>query len=138
MDEAINRDRLVGSINRVEVEGENLTSDDEIGKLGNSAVVLRGYMNVEERFTCDVDTTADLSEYTLMPSESAPCTPLSETKKLKQHLRDIFEDPAKIDKRLALRIQAQKKGKFILSIPSSAYPPHISNLLFSYSPRLSS
>ncbi|TGO34974.1 hypothetical protein BHYA_0175g00270 [Botrytis hyacinthi] len=122
MDEAINRgavvDGVVGSIDRVEGEGENITSDDELGKLGNSAVVFRGNINVEGRFSCKVDMTEDLTEYMLMPPEIPPCTPPAKIKKLKKYLLDIFEDPAKIDKRLASSIQAQKEEKCILSIPS--------------------
>ncbi|KAF7907038.1 uncharacterized protein EAF01_004625 [Botrytis porri] len=81
-------------------------------------------MNIKGRFTCDsqvnceVGTAEDLPKYTLIPLENAPCTPPTRTKKLKKYLLDIFEDPAKIDKRLVSEIQAQKKGKYILSIPS--------------------
>lgn len=78
MDEAINRgavvDGVVGSIDRVEGEGGNSTSDDELGKFGNSVVVFRGNMNVEGRFSCEVDTTEDPTEYILMPPENPPCT----------------------------------------------------------------
>ncbi|TEY38613.1 hypothetical protein BOTCAL_0483g00050 [Botryotinia calthae] len=113
MDEAINRGAVVDGD-----EDENLTSDDELGKLGNSAVVFRGNMNVEGQFTCEVDTAEDLSEHTLMPPESAPYTPPTKTKKLKQYLLYIFEDPAKIGKRLISKIQARRKEKCTLSIPS--------------------
>ncbi|TGO14916.1 hypothetical protein BTUL_0046g00040 [Botrytis tulipae] len=122
MDEVINRDALVdgvvGSIDRVEGEGENLTSEDELGKLSNSAVVFRGNMDVEGRFTCEVDTADDLPAYTLMPPENSPCAPPTKIKRLKNYLLDIFEDPSKVEKRLASSIQAQKKEKCILSIPS--------------------
>ncbi|TGO45278.1 hypothetical protein BOTNAR_0682g00040 [Botryotinia narcissicola] len=122
MDEAINRgavvDGVVGSIDRVEDEGENLTSEDELGKLGNSSVVFRGNMNVEGRFSCEVDTAEDLLAYTLMPPESPSCTLPTKVQRLKRYLGDIFEDPSKVEKRLAPSIQALKKEKCILSIPS--------------------
>lgn len=48
-------DGVIGSIDRVEDEDENITSDDELGNLGNSAVVFRGNVSVKGRFTCEVD-----------------------------------------------------------------------------------
>lgn len=137
MDEAISRgaivDGVVGSIDRPDDEDENLTGDDELGKLGNATVAFRGNEIVEGRFTCEVSTVEDSPEYTLLPPEPTPYTPPTKTKRLKQYINDIFEDPSKANKRLARQLQKQTE-KRILSIPShgsfTRLPPTHSESIF--------
>ncbi|TGO24585.1 hypothetical protein BPAE_0099g00210 [Botrytis paeoniae] len=124
MDEAINRgavvDGVVGSIDRVKGEGENLTSDDELGKLGNSAVVFRGNMNVEGQFTCEVDMAEDLLAYTLMPPENPSFTPPTKIKRLKKISWISSKTLPKLTSVWPLKSKLKRKRTVY-----SAYPPMV-------------
>ncbi|KAG4034526.1 hypothetical protein MFRU_003g04860 [Monilinia fructicola] len=113
------RGGVIGSVDQVGNDDENLHGEDELGKLGNSTVIFRSNGDREERFICEVTTSEDFLEYTLLPPETTiSSTPQTKTKRLKQHLIEIFGDPAKIEKRLACQLRKQKKEKSILEIPS--------------------